>query len=306
MSFSYNVKKELCGLMTDRDRKFACLYGMLIFCKNFDADNIVFQTENDMVRNLFCSLADDVLERKGVVSVTENRKKNGSSLYTLCIERLGDREEIIYRYHISARSLVHRILRENINNNDVFAFVAGAFLSCGSICEPIKDYHLEFSVPYYDLMCDLTDLLGEVGFSVKSAERKGNHIIYIKDSEEIEDIITFMGATMSSIELMNVKILKDVRNKANRIANCDAANIDRTLKASDRQIADIEYIIGKIGYENMPPDLAEVAEKRMEFPEMSLKELGEELDKPLGRSGVNHRLMRIAALAEELREEYGS
>ena len=113
-----------------------------------------------------------------------------------------------------------------------------------------------------------------------------------------------MGETISSIELMNVKILKDVRNKANRIANCDAANIDRTLKASDKQVADIEYIVDKIGMENMPPDLAEIAEVRLEFPEMSLKELGEELEKPLGRSGVNHRLKRISALAEQLREEY--
>ena len=291
MSFSYSVKKELCGLMTDRDRKFACLYGMLLFCKNFDADSIVFQTENDMVCNLFCELADDVLERHKV-------------LYTLSIEKLEDREEIIYRFHISSRSLIHRIQRENINNNDVFAFVAGAFLSCGSISEPLKDYHLEFSVPYYNLMLDLTELLSEIGFNVKSTERKGNHVIYMKDSEVIEDLITFMGATMSSIELMNVKILKDVRNKANRIANCDAANIDRTLKASDKQIADIEYIVDKIGIENMPPDLAEIAEVRLEFPEMSLKELGEELEKPLGRSGVNHRLKRISALAEQLREEY--
>ena len=295
MSFSYSVKKELCGLMTDRDRKFACLYGMLLFCKNFDADSIVFQTENDMVCNLFCELADDVLERHKVVTVSSNEKKNNTVLYTLSIEKLEDREEIIYRFHISSRSLIHRIQRENINNNDIFAFVAGAFLSCGSVSEPLKDYHLEFSVPYYNLMLDLTELLGEIGFNVKSTERKGNHVIYMKDSEVIEDLITFMGATMSSIELMNVKILKDVRNKA---------NIDRTLKASDKQIADIEYIVDKIGMENMPPDLAEIAEVRLEFPEMSLKELGEELEKPLGRSGVNHRLKRISALAEQLREEY--
>ena len=154
-------------------------------------------------------------------------------------------------------------------------------------------------------MNDLKELLIEVGFNVKSTERKGNHVIYMKGSEEIEDIITFMGATMSSIELMNVKILKDVRNKANRIANCDAANIDRTLKASDKQIADIEYIMEKVGLENLPPDLVNIAEVRMEFPEMSLRELGEALDKPIGRSGANHRLKRISEFADKLREEYG-
>jgi hypothetical protein len=103
---------------------------------------------------------------------------------------------------------------------------------------------------------------------------------------------------------MNVKILKDVRNKANRIANCDAANIDRTLKASDKQIADIEYISEKVGLENLPPDLEEIAEVRLEFPEMSLRELGEALEKPIGRSGANHRLKRISEFADKLREEY--
>jgi hypothetical protein len=304
MSFSYSVKKEICTLMTDRDRKYACFYGMLLFCKNFDADNIVFQTENDEVSKLFCSLADDVLGSVNVVTCSKAERKNDTALYTLSIDSTEHREEIIYRFHISSRTLIHRIQRDNINNNDVFAFIGGAFLSCGSVAEPIKEYHLEFAVPYYNLMNDLTELLTEVGFSVKSTERKGNHVIYMKGSEEIEDIITFMGATMSSIELMNVKILKDVRNKANRIANCDAANIDRTLKASDKQIADIEYISEKVGLENLPADLAEIAEVRLEFPEMSLRELGEALEKPIGRSGANHRLKRISEFADKLREEY--
>lgn len=306
MSFSYSVKKEICGLMTDRDRKYACFYGMLLFCKNFDAESIVFQTENDMVCSLFCSLADDVLGSGGVVTVSKTEKKNNTVLYILSIGEQKNRDEIIFRFHISSRSLTHRIQRENINNNDIFAFVGGAFLSCGSIAEPIKEYHLEFTVPYFNLMNDLLELLREFGFiNVKFTERKGNYVIYMKGSEDIEDLITFMGATMSSIELMNVKILKDVRNKANRIANCDAANIDRTLKASDKQIADIEYIMEKVGLENLPADLVNIAEVRMEYPEMSLRELGEALDKPIGRSGANHRLKRISEFADKLREEYG-
>lgn len=305
MSFSYSVKKELCGLMTDKDRKFACLYGMLIFCRNFTADSIVFQTENDEVCKLFCSLADDVIGKSDVVSVTKNEKKNNVVLYILEIKEEAHREEIIYRYHISSRTLIHRVIEENIDNNNIFAFIAGAFLSCGSVTEPIKEYHLEFSVPFHELTNDLIKMLVSLGFNVKSTERRGNDVIYLKGSEEIEDIITFMGATMSSIELMNTKIYKDVRNKANRIANCDAANIERTLKASDKQVEDIEYIIDKIGLENLPDDLVNIAEVRLEFPEYSLRELGEALEKPIGRSGANHRLKRISEIAEELRKEYG-
>ena len=303
MSFSHSVKKELCSIITDKDRKYCCLYGMLLFCKNFTPDSITFQTENQLVCELFCRLADDVIGGKNIVEVTETKKKNDVTLYSLSIASEHFREEIIYRYRISSRTLIHRIQRENIDNNSIFAFIAGAFLSCGSITEPIKEYHLEFVVPYYDLTQDLLGLLTEVGINAKYTERKNMYVIYLKGSEAIEDLLTLMGATMSSIDLMNVKIYKDVRNKANRIANCDSANIERTLKASDKQIADIEYIADTIGLENLPADLINIAELRMEYPEMSLRELGENLDKPLGRSGANHRLKRISEIAEALREE---
>lgn len=305
MSFSYSVKKELCSIITDRDRKYACLYGMLLFCRNFSADSIVFQTENDMVCELFCKLADDVLGGSGVASVSKTTRKNNTVLYALSIDDEKYREEIIYRYHISSSSLIHRIQDENIDNNSIFAFVAGAFLSCGSVAEPIKEYHLEFVVPYFDLMNDLLNVLTSLGFNAKSTERKGTYVIYLKGSEDIEDLITFMGATMSSIDLMNVKIYKDVRNKANRIANCDAANIERTLKASEKQIEDIEYIMNTEGLESLTPELRNIAELRLENPDVSLKELGEMLDKPVGRSGANHRLKKLMEIAERIREERG-
>ena len=303
MSFSHSVKKELCSVITDKDRKYSCFYGMLLFCKNFAHDSITFQTENQQVCELFCRLADDVIGGSKIVEVTSTEKKNNVSLYSLNIPSEHFREEIIYRYRISSRTLIHRIQQDIIDNNSVFAFIAGAFLACGSITEPIKEYHLEFVVPYYDLTQDLLKLLMSVGINAKYTERKNMYVIYLKGSEGIEDLLTLMGATMSSIDLMNVKIYKDVRNKANRIANCDSANIERTLKASDKQIADIEYIANTIGLENLPADLINIAEPRMEYPEMSLRELGENLDKPLGRSGANHRLKRISEIAEALREE---
>lgn len=303
MSFSYSVKKELCSVMTDRDRKYACFYGMLLFCRSFAADSIVFQTENELTSKLFCSLADDVLGVKGAVSVSETKKKNDTTLYVLSIAEESNREEIIYRYHISSSTLIHRIQRDNIDNNSVFAFVAGAFLSCGSVAEPIKEYHLEFVVPYYNLMNDLLDLLVSLGINAKYTERKGTFVIYLKGSEDIEDLLTFMGASHATIDLMNVKILKDIRNKANRIANCDAANIERTLRASEKQIEDIEYIMSTEGLDSLTPELRNMAEVRLENPDVSLKELGEMLDKPVGRSGANHRLKKLSEIAEQIREE---
>ena len=173
MSFSYTVKKELCSLITDRDRKFACLYGMLLFCKNFSADGITFQTENDLICELFCKLIADVIGGNKIVVVTENQKKNVTILYSLNISEQKYIDEIIYRYHVSSSSLIHKIQDENIDNNNIFAFVAGAFLSCGSISEPIKDYHLEFAVPYNELANDLLNILQSLGFNAKITERKG-------------------------------------------------------------------------------------------------------------------------------------
>ncbi|MCM1023495.1 MAG: DNA-binding protein WhiA [Prevotella sp.] len=305
MSFSYSVKKELCSVITDKDRKYCCLYGMLLFCKSFTPDSIIFQTENDLVCELFRSLADDVIGGKGVAEVNVTEKKNGVSLYSLSIPSESCREEIIYRYRVSGRALIHRIQTDMIDNNSVFAFIAGAFLSCGSVTEPIKEYHLEFAVPYYELTQDLLALLTSVGINAKYTERKNLYVIYLKGSEAIEDLLTLMGATMSSIDLMNVKIYKDVRNKANRIANCDSANIERTLKASERQIADIEYIMETEGSDSLSPELKNTAEVRLENPDVSLKELGEMLDKPVGRSGANHRLKKLSEIAERIRGERG-
>ena len=302
MSFSQNVKEELCSVITDRDKEYACLYGMLLFCRHFGADEILFQTENKLAADMFKKLSDKVIGRKDMISVTETSKKNGAVLYSLFVSEESDREEIIFRYRISSRSLIHRIQTDVIHNNNVFAFLAGAFLSCGSMTEPIKEYHLEFAVPFEELCTDLRDLIEGLGITAKYVERKGVYVLYFKGSEDIEDMLTLMGATHSSIELMNVKILKDVRNKANRIANCDAANIERTLKASEKQIADIEYIMNTDGLESLSPELRNMAELRLENPDVSLKELGEMLDKPVGRSGANHRLKKLMEIAESIRD----
>lgn len=303
MSFSQSVKEELCSVITDRDKEYACLYGMLLFCRRFGAEEIQFQTENRLAADMFSRLSDKIIGRSGTVSISEKKKKNGSSLYSLTVPSEPDREEMIFRFRISSSKLIHRIQEDIIDNNNVFAFLAGAFISCGSVTEPIKEYHLEFAVPFEELCTDLKNMLERLGIMSKYVERKGLYVLYFKGSEDIEDMLTLMGATKSSIELMNVKILKDVRNKANRIANCDAANIERTLKASEKQIEDIEYIMNTEGFESLTPELRNMAELRLENPDVSLKELGEMLDKPVGRSGANHRLKKLMEIADQIRED---
>ena len=137
--------------------------------------------------------------------------------------------------------------------------------------------------------------------TAKTMLRRGQHIVYIKGCEYIEDTLTFIGAPQCTLELINTKIYKDIRNKANRIANCDAANIDKVVKAAMKQIEDIKLIDKVIGLENISQELREVAQLRLENIDMSLQEIGEDLSEPISRSGVNHRFKKLAKMADEIR-----
>lgn len=303
-SFSYQVKQELAGLLTDQDKRYACFYGMLLFSKQFGRDGIFLQTEHERVAELYCELADLILKKRQVVSCAKTEKKNQTFVFSLSIPSEEDRQAVLMKYHCQEPGQEAHILMENVDTNSLDMFLVGVFLVCGSITDPNKEYHMEFAAPLHTLCQDLYQVLFMVGVRAKQTERKRLPVLYIKESENIEDILTFMGATQSSLDIMNVKILKDVRNKANRIANCDAANIEKTVEASARQVQDIEIIQKHQGLEHLPVPLREIAEARLENPELSLRELGQILETPIGRSGANHRMQRLAEIARQLREEY--
>lgn len=208
-------------------------------------------------------------------------------------------EEIFRKYHMDESE--RTINSEIIATNSLGVFTAGVFLACGSVNDPSKEYHLEFTVPEARLASKLSELLSDIGVTSGTVIRRGQFIVYIKDSESIEDTLTFIGAQQCTIELMNVKIYKDVRNKANRIANCDAANIDKVINAAMKQIDDIKLIDSMCGLDTLSDDLKEIALLRLENNEMSLQEIGESLSEPISRSGVNHRFKRISKIADELR-----
>jgi DNA-binding protein WhiA len=176
----------------------------------------------------------------------------------------------------------------------------GAFLSCGAVTNPEKDYHLEFSVPYYNLSRDLLALLGEEGFPAKMVSRNGSYIVYIKESERIEDCLTYLGASRGALEMMSVKMVKSIRNETNRRLNCENANIDKTIAAAGAHADAIRRIRAAGALDSLSPELRQLALLREENPDMSLRELGAALDPPLSRSGVNHRLQRLLTIADEL------
>ncbi|MGN0622211.1 MAG: DNA-binding protein WhiA [Porcipelethomonas sp.] len=299
-SFSNDVKEELCSGITDRDKMYACLYGAVLYCRNVTENHISFNTESPGFASLLEMLFIRVFGNSVQLIREESIRKNNILMYTLSVSSSETVKKIYDEYCIN---IDHREINlRNIVNNSLNSFLAGAFFVCGSISDPYKEYHLEFVVPDKLLADNLHSLLMNLGLEAGKTERKNNFVLYIKDSENIEDFLTFIGARQSTIDLMNIKIYKDVRNKANRIANCDAANIDKVVSASQKQIDDINVI--KLGgyFDSLSPVLKETAALRLENPEYSLSEIGELMEKPIGRSGVVKRFQRIAVIADEIRK----
>ena len=300
MSFSGEVKKELCEISVDEMShccKVAECYGALLMGKSFSSREIVFSTEYDYVAEHVNQILYDL--------IGENlfNKEKSKSKYKLVISDKSKIMKVFDLFGHEKRQLNLRINRANLEDECCFsAFLRGAFLACGTVTDPNKNYHLEFVVPFMKLSQDFYRLVEDVGITAKTVIRKNSNVIYIKDSENIEDMLTLIGAQLSTLELMSVKIQKDMRNKINRQVNFECANIERSVKAGMIQVEAIELIIKRQGLDTLPEEYKELALLRLDTPDMSLKQLGESLSRPLSRSGVKHRLDKILEIADKLKK----
>ena len=298
MSFSSDIKKELCDVRElSPQQAEAMLYGIM-YASHMDEGRPLIQTENIDLMNAAAELIRAVFPnvRTGIVRLV----KNSGSLYTLKIR--SGWEDIAERFGDFSS-----ISREAVSGGDEEsgAFLRGVFVSCGSVTDPNKEYHLELVLPENDRTPALLDFIAEHGMSLKETARGGARskktVLYAKESELIEDCLTYIGAANHSMEIMQVKIVKDFRNRVNRSVNCENANLDKTVAASNKSTADIEYIFSTMGADWLSPDLRETARLRVENPEMSLSELCGMFPEKISRSGLNHRLKKLSKLAEELR-----
>lgn len=298
MSFSSDIKKELCDVRElSPQQAEAMLYGIM-YASRMDEGRPLIQTENIDLMNAAAELIQAVFPnvRTGIVRLV----KNSGSLYTLKIR--SGWEDIAERFGDFSS-----ISREAVSGGDEEsgAFLRGVFVSCGSVTDPNKEYHLELVLPENDRTPALLDFIAEHGMSLKETARGGARskktVLYAKESELIEDCLTYIGAANHSMEIMQVKIVKDFRNRVNRSVNCENANLDKTVAASNKSTADIEYIFSTMGADWLSPDLRETARLRVENPEMSLSELCGIFPEKISRSGLNHRLKKLSKLAEELR-----
>ena len=169
--------------------------------------------------------------------------------------------------------------------------------------DPAKGYHLEFDCSSPAKAEQLQELMRGFGIESKIVLRKKYYVVYLKEGTGIVDLLNVCEAPVSLMNLENLRILKEMRNFVNRRVNCETANIAKTINAAARQVEDIEYVRRHYGFENLPKALREMAEARLENPDMPLKELGELFEPPIGKSGVNHRLRKLNELADKIRLE---
>ena len=304
MSFSADTKREICQKLSTRVPLQYCeLYSMLLLSRTFSAESIVFKTENEHTFSHFIFLLNKLFKPKFEVVAPRRGESGRNKNYTVTVTSPDDCRRIFERYGHDSRELSLRVNRANIDDEDEQrAFIRGAFLACGSVTDPEKGYHLEFAVSHRNLCMDICRIIREIqdcDISIKMLSRGGSYIGYIKDSEQITDLLTYMGAVVASMNIMGTKALKQVRNSANRRANSEIANLQKTASASAAQIKAIKKLKKSGKYNLLPDELKAVAQLRYDYPELTLRQLGEMLEPPISRSGVNHRLEKIISFAEE-------
>lgn len=287
MSFSAEVKEELSKHISQaRHCQIAELSAIMHFSGQYGQDKdgnltIGFQTENEAVVRKGFTLLKKAFNIETDVVLTEEKKEG----LFLKIGNLSEPVEPLLIKNICCRR----------------AFLRGAFLCCGSMSDPQKAYHLEFVCSNSSQAEQLRETMSQFDIEAKIVHRKKYFVVYIKEGAGIVELLNVMEAHIALMNLENLRILKEMRNSINRRVNCEAANINKTVQASTRQVEDILLLKEQYGFHKLPDNLREMAEVRLEYPDAALKELGEYLDPPVGKSGVNHRLRKLSELADRLK-----
>ena len=296
MSFSFDTKNELCRLPV---QKLCCAraeaYGILLYCNTFSATEVRIITENPnfaaRLPKLFKRAFNLQFDRqpepgvpgKMVFQITDRKKLD----HIINLLGYDPRQHLVL--HINFGLLEEECCRAS--------FLRGIFFAGGSITDPLKRYHLELTTFHLQASREMEVLLRECGYPPKSIARNGSFVTYFKQSDQIEDFLTLIGAPVAPMKIMSAKLEKDLRNSVNRRLNCDSANLDKAVEAAQEQMEAIRKLRTAGLLEQLPDKLQLTAALRLENPELTLSELAEEFDPPVTKSCLNHRLRKIMELA---------
>ena len=316
MSFSSNVKDELSRQMPGaRHCQIAETAAILSLCgrvKISASDHfwIEIHTENVAVARKYFTLLKKTFNIRTDVSIRSGMNHGRSRTYIVAVREHEEALKVLQAVKLintqgeigENLSLIRNVVLQNACCRR--AFIRGAFLAAGSISAPEKFYHFEIVCPTEPKAEQLKNIIATFDIEAKIVPRKKYYVVYIKEGSQIVDILNVMEAPVSLMELENIRIVKEMRGSVNRQVNCETANINKTVSAAVKQIEDIRFIQSVAGLSGLPESLQEMARIRLERPEATLKELGEALEPPVGKSGVNHRLRKLSLVAEELRQQF--
>lgn len=298
MSFAYDVKAELCRVPLSRG---CCAVaegcGVLLYASTFSAGEVRIVTENDE----FAARLPRLFQKAFGVKFDELPGEHKGGKLVLRITR-EEKLDVIWRalgYDRRAHFALHlnfALLEEECCRA---AFLRGAFLSGGSVTDPQKRYHLELATSHVQAGREVEALLRDMGFEPKNVMRQGSFVTYFKSSEHIADLLTLIGAPGRALEIVSAKIEKEMRNTVNRLVNCDAANLDKTVMAAYEQVEAFTRLTESGAIGELPVKLQEVAVARLLQPELTLSELAATFDPPLTKSCLNHRIRKLMEIAKE-------
>lgn len=292
MSFSKNIKEELSKMsnLSKKDEVKAELLGYLI-TNNIDVNSkkIKYSTESEYNINRFAKLLNNINISKYEIDI-QGKVFSINVKEKIELDEL-DCEDSVFKVNNKINTFINNEMLEK-------ALVRGSFLGSGSINNPERIYHLEVIYSSEQNVDYVIGILNKYDINAK----KMNNTLYLKDGEEISKFLAFIGANSAVLKFEEIRVIRDMRNNVNRLVNCETANLNKTINAALKQIEDIKFVKKMKKFNELPLNVQEVANLRLEYPEISLVELGRMLTDPVGKSGVNYRLKQISILADELRK----
>ena len=316
MSFSSKVKEELSKECNSprhcciaETAAIISMCGKVIFDEK-DHVRIEIHTENVTVARKYFTLLKKTYNINTDISIRHSSSLNKNRSYVLSVNDDEPARKILMTCRLMKP---FGVIEEDFSISDSLiiqrecckrAFIRGAFLAAGSVSDPVKTYHFEIVCLSEAKAKQLQMIMETFNINARVIKRRKYFVVYVKDSSQVVDLLNIMGAYNALMDMENVRIVKDMRNNVNRKVNCETANINKTVSAAVKQIEDIRFIQMSSAFDELPESLQEMAELRVRYPEATLAELGQLLDTPVGKSGVNHRLKKISLFADELRERH--